>query len=59
MAKATQVGSSEDVVGSYHDREWAEIKVEPTKVTSMDQVEDGANEKGTLEVGDQGDELES
>ena len=46
-------------MGSFHDRERAEIEVEPNEVISTDQVEDRAIEEGTLEVEDQGDDLES
>ena len=55
----TQKGYGEDGMRQDHGREWAEIEVEPIRVTSMVRDEDIANEEGSLEVEDQGNDLES
>ena len=46
-------------MGSNHGRERAEIEVEPLEMTSTKTGEDITHEEGTLEVEDQGDDLES
>ena len=58
-AKATQKESGEDDMGNNHGREQAEIEVEPLEVTSTETSEDMTHEAGSLEVEDQGDNLES
>ena len=46
-------------MGSDHGRERAKVEVEPIEVTSTVRDEEMANEEGSLEVEDQGDDLES
>ena len=58
-AKTTQTEFREDAMGSNHGREWAKIEVEPLEVTNTEMDEDMANKMGTLEVEDQGGDLES
>ena len=58
-AKATQKEFEEDDMSSNHGRERAEIEVEPLEVTSMETGEDMTHEEGSLEVENQGDDLES
>ena len=57
--KATQQGSKKDGMGKDHDRERAKIEVGPIEVTSTVRVEDMTNEDNSLEVEDQGNNLEN